>query len=195
FANVAFALCEGEIAGVRRIWADGRELDLDEITVRVYPGTDTQPVDPLIAAKQGIGNTPAYRGIAYVVFERFPLASYGNRVPQFQFEVMRPVGRLNGEIRSVALLPGATEYGLLPRPVTLTTAPGVSRPVNRHVLHGPTDLVASLDELQALCPDLEEVAIIVTWFGNDLRAGECLIRPALTHSDPTGYSEPWKVSG
>lgn len=195
FANVAFSLCEGEIAGVRRIWADGRELDLDETTVRVYPGSDTQPVDPLIAAKQGIGNAPAYRGIAYVVFERFPLASYGNRVPQFQFEVMRPVGRLNGEIRSVALLPGATEYGLLPRPVTLTTAPGVSRPVNRHVLHGPTDLVASLDELQALCPDLEEVAIILTWFGNDLRAGECLIRPGVTHSEPAGYSEPWKVSG
>ncbi|MGN6764712.1 MAG: baseplate multidomain protein megatron, partial [Rhizobiaceae bacterium] len=26
FANAAFALCEGEIAGVRRIWADGREI-------------------------------------------------------------------------------------------------------------------------------------------------------------------------
>ena len=27
FANVAFALCEGEIAGIRRVWADGREID------------------------------------------------------------------------------------------------------------------------------------------------------------------------
>src|SRR5690606_28876725 len=31
FANAAFALCEGEIACVRRIWADGRELDLEEV--------------------------------------------------------------------------------------------------------------------------------------------------------------------
>src|SRR4051794_10764440 len=28
FANAAFALSEGPIAGVRRVWADGRELDL-----------------------------------------------------------------------------------------------------------------------------------------------------------------------
>ena len=53
-----------------------------------------QDADPLIEAKQGDGNTPAYRGVAYVVFERFALADYGNRIPQFQFEVLRPVGVL-----------------------------------------------------------------------------------------------------
>ena len=91
FANVAFALCEGEIAGVRRVWADGREVDQSEIEMRVYRGSETQDPDPLIEAKQGTGNAPAYRGTAYVVLERFPLASYGNRIPQLQFEVLRPV--------------------------------------------------------------------------------------------------------
>lgn len=195
FCNVAFALCEGEIAGVRRIWADGREVDLDEVTLRIYRGTATQVVDLLIAAKQGDGNAPAYRGVAYVVLERLPLDGYGNRIPQFQFEVMRPVGDLHRQIRSVALLPGSTEFGLLPRPVTRVPRPGETVQVNRHVLHGPSDLVASLDELQALCPNLEEVAIIVTWFGDDLRAGFCKVQPAVAHSATGGYSETWRVSG
>lgn len=193
FANVAFALCEGEISGVRRIWADGKELDLEQITMRVYRGGEDQPVDPLIAAKQGDGNAPAYRGIAYVVFERLPLADYGNRIPQVQFEVMRPSGRLNDKVKSVVLLPGSTEYGLLPRAVTRTPRPGTTEQNNRNMLHGASDLVASLDELQALCPNLEEVAIVVTWFGDDLRAGSCKIRPAVMHGDPSGYSEPWSV--
>ena len=112
FANVAFALCEGEIAGVRSIWADGREVDQEEIELRVYRGSEDQQPDPLIEAKQGAGNAPAYRGTAYVVFERFALADYGNRIPQFQFEVLRPVDSVAANIRGVALIPGSTEYGL-----------------------------------------------------------------------------------
>jgi hypothetical protein len=195
FANVALALCEGEIGCVRRIWADGRELDLDDVTLRVHRGTEDQPADPLIEARQGAGNAPAYRGTAYVVFERFPLGDYGNRIPQFQFEVVRPVGRLNRQIRSVALLPGSTEYGLSPRAVTRQMRPGVTETLNRNVLHGRSDLVASLDELQALCPNLEEVAVIVSWFGDDLRAGQCRLRPAVVDANPSGLSEPWQVSG
>ena len=39
---------EGEIAGIRRIWADGREIDRETVELRVYQGTATQPADPLI---------------------------------------------------------------------------------------------------------------------------------------------------
>ena len=195
FCNVAFALCEGEIAGVRRIWADGREVDLEQVTIRIHTGREDQAVDPLIAAKQGDGNAPAYGGLAYAVIERFALADYGNRIPQFQFEVMRPVSELNNRIKSVVLLPGATEYGLMPRAVVRTPNPGETVQVNRHVLTGASDLVASLDELQALCPNLEEIAVVVTWFGDDLRAGACKIRPAVIDNEATDFSEPWKVCG
>jgi hypothetical protein len=37
-ANFAIGLCEGEIAFVRRIWADGKELDLTRFAFRVYRG-------------------------------------------------------------------------------------------------------------------------------------------------------------
>ncbi|WP_336057849.1 baseplate multidomain protein megatron [Nitratireductor sp. CH_MIT9313-5] len=194
FANVAFALCEGEIAGVRRIWADGRELDRDKVEMRVYRGTADQQPDPLIEAKQGGGNAPAYRGTAYVVFERLPIDEYGNRIPQMHFEVMRPASPLNSQIRSVALIPGSTEYGLSPTPVTRQVAPGEVQAVNRHVTTAPSDLEASLDELQALFPNIETVSVVVSWFGDDLRAGYCAIRPKVVAAGAETHSMHWRVS-
>ena len=193
--NVAFALCEGEIAGIRRVWADGREIDRTKFEIRLYRGDEAQPVDPLIAAKQGVDNAPAYRGTAYAVIERFALEDYGNRIPQFQFEVLRPVGALATRLRAVALIPGATEYGLSPSLVTRQKRRGESEAVNRHMLTEASDLAASLDELQMMCPALEHVALVVAWFGDDLRAGHCRIRPAVTTANGSGLSKTWTVSG
>ncbi|MCO5063110.1 MAG: glycoside hydrolase/phage tail family protein [Rhizobiaceae bacterium] len=195
YGNAAFALCEGPIAGVRRVWADGQEIDLTRIEMRVYHGTETQPADPLIAVKQGANNTPAYRGTAYVVFERLPLDTFGNRLPQFNFEVLRPIGGPERDIRAMTLIPGSTEYGLATKQVKREHRPGETEVVNRHVLHAGTDLEASLDELAALCPNLEHIALVVTWYGSDLRAGNCLIRPAVVDNGAADYSQLWSVSG
>jgi hypothetical protein len=171
YANAAFLLCEGEIAGIRRVWADGREIDRETVEFRIYRGSEDQPADPLIEAKQGEGNTPAYRGVAYVVVDRLDIGSFGNRIPQLQFEVIRPVGKLHTAVKSVALLPGATEYGLSPKLVTRQKRPGEQQALNRNVLFAGTDIAASLDELQMTCPNLKHIALVVTWFGDDLRAG------------------------
>lgn len=195
FANVAFLLCEGEIAGVRRIWADGNEIDREDVELRVYRGSGDQPADPLIEAKQGTGNTPAYRGVAYVVLERFDIGPYGNRIPQLQFEVIRPIGRLNSKIEAISLLPGAIEYGLSAELVTRRKRPGEREAVNRQVLFAGTDIAASLDELQMTCSNLRHVALVVSWFGDDLRAGHCRVRPAVTTAEGEGLSSPWVVSG
>ena len=56
---------------------------------RLYKGTEDQNPDPTIESYEGVGSTPAYRGLAYVVIEDFPLANYGNRIPNFTFEVKR----------------------------------------------------------------------------------------------------------
>ena len=95
FASFAVALCEGPITGIGRIWADGKPMSLDGVTMRVHHGAEDQEPDPLIAAKMGAANTPAYRGTAYVVFEELPLERFGNRLPQLSFEVFRPI--LDGE--------------------------------------------------------------------------------------------------
>ncbi|AYD00241.1 glycoside hydrolase/phage tail family protein [Neorhizobium sp. NCHU2750] len=195
FANFAIGLCEGPIAAVRRVWADGREIDLTTIEMRVYRGDEAQLPDPLIEAKQGEGMAPAYRGLAYVVFERLPLDVYGNRIPVLQFEVLRPVGRLESQIRAVTIIPGATEHGYQTRQVTEKTGEGSGRIINRHTTAALTDWQASLDELQALCPALESVALVVSWFGTDLRAGQCRIVPGVEVAARMDESDPWSVAG
>jgi len=176
-ANFAIALCEGPIAFVRRIWADGAELDMTVLPVRIYTGTEDQASDPLIVAKEGAGNAPAYRGLAYIVFEDLPLASFGNRIPQFTFEVVKPVAGLGEMIRGVDLIPGATEAGYLPTLKLNFYSPGATAAENRHQLTATTDWTASIDALQALCPNLESVALVVAWFGDDLRAAHCSVTP------------------
>ncbi|WP_377275665.1 glycoside hydrolase/phage tail family protein [Rhizobium sp. R86522] len=195
YANLALGLCEGSIAGVRRVWADGRELDTTEIEMRVYRGSESQPADPLIAAKQGAANAPAYRGLAYVVFERLPLDDFGNRIPLIQFEVMRPVGALEEKIRAVTMIPGATEHGYATVRVSDAPSEGAKRWRNRNTLVAATDWQASLDELQALCPDLESVALVVAWFGTDLRAGDCRVLPGVEVAFRNEESRPWSVAG
>ncbi len=195
FANVAFGICEGEIACIRRIWADGKEVDQTTIEMRVYHGTGTQQPDPLIEAKQGAGNAPAYRGLAYVVFERLPLDAYGNRIPLLQFEVVRPVGALENQLKAVCIIPGATEHGYQPVAVSEQSGAGSARLLNRNTLQGTTDWQVSIDELMALCPNLERVALVVSWFGTDLRAGECRIVPGVETAARNGESKAWSVSG
>ncbi|NTF31268.1 baseplate multidomain protein megatron [Rhizobium skierniewicense] len=195
FANLAVGLCEGETAMVRRVWADGQELDLTGIEMRFYSGSDTQRPDPLIEAKQGAGNAPAYRGLSYVVFERLPLDSFGNRIPLLQFEVVRPIGKLENQIRAVTVIPGATEHGYATVAVSERTGAGESRVMNRHTLTAATDWHASLDELQALCPNLESVALVVAWFGTDMRAGECRVLPGVEVASRNRESLRWSVAG
>ena len=195
FANVAVGLCEGMIGRVARVWADGKPLDLDGVNFRVYRGSEDQPPDALIVAKQGAGDAPAYRGLAYVVFERLPLETFGNRIPQLSFEVIRPIGLLEQMTRAVTLIPGTTEFGYEPSPVVQVVGPGQAAPENRHIASARADVVAALDDLQGLCPNLQRVAIVIAWFGSDLRAGHCTIRPGVDSAAKVTDPLAWSVQG
>mgnify|MGYP003735116957 FL=1 len=194
-ANFALGLCEGPIAFIRRVWADGRELDLESVDMRIHRGTATQLPDPLIEAKQGAGRAPAWRGLAYVVFERLPLDDFGNRIPALQFEVVRPVGGLEPAIEAVALIPGSTEHGYATTQVRETTGVGAARTLNRNMRQAATDWSQSIDELQALCPNLKSVALVSAWFGDDLRASHCRFRPGVEVVARNGETRAWKVGG
>jgi len=52
----------------------------------LYKGTKDQQPNPRIQADQP--DTPAYRGVAYIVFEDLELERFGNRLPQITVEVM-----------------------------------------------------------------------------------------------------------
>lgn len=197
YANFAVGLCEGPIAFVRRVWADGQELDLTTVTMRVYTGGEDQEPDPLIVAKEGGDVTPAYRGLAYVVFERMPLVAFGNRIPQLSFEVVRPVEGIAQKIRGVDLIPGATEFGYQPALHASFPGPGATVQENRSQSWAATDWKGSLDALQALCPNLQSVALVVAWFGDDLRMGQCTIAPRVDNvfKNANILSPDWSVAG
>ncbi|MBD2694439.1 phage tail protein [Anabaena catenula] len=101
--NFAFLLCSGEITGVRKIWLNSKlvynvspEADVDTIAaslkfaekVRFYNGSATQGQDSLMTSFQGVDDTPAYRGRAYILFDDYPLEDFGNRLPAVSCEVV-----------------------------------------------------------------------------------------------------------
>jgi hypothetical protein len=90
--SFAVALSSRPIAGIGRVWADGNLLrgvagDLKSGGIfRWYAGHGDQPLDPLIASAEP--TCPAFRGLAYCVFESLELADFGNRIPDLTFEVI-----------------------------------------------------------------------------------------------------------
>jgi hypothetical protein len=118
-ASFAVALSGRPIGAVRRIWADGKLLrgvagDFKSRTkYRLYTGGEDQPVDPMIATAEGIGRTPAFRGMAYAMFEDFQLGDYGNRIPSLTFEVVAdpipvPIGAIAEQLSRGAVADGET---------------------------------------------------------------------------------------
>lgn len=201
--SLAVALCEGEITNIGRIWADGNEIAPSRLTMRVYHGTADQIPDAKIEAVEGTGNVPAYRGIAYVVIENLQLADFGNRVPQLSFEVIRPVAGAAGAahpdlsrlINGVAMIPGTGEYALATTPVYFDFGLFAKDSANKHSLSGKTDFATALEDLQAELPQANAVSLVVSWFGDDLRAGHCTLRPKVEQHSKDGRVMPWQVSG
>lgn len=194
YANFAVALCEGPIAGIGRIWADGKPFDPGYTIWRWYPGDETQEPDSLIIAKEGADAAPAYRGTAYVVFERLALVRFGNRLPQLSFEVFRHVAGAADLVRAVNIIPGATEFGYDTRAVTRKVDEGETAPENTHMLARATDWSVSLDDLQRTCPNLGSAALTVSWFGDDLRCGECSIAPRVESAEKKTPGITWRVA-
>ncbi|MBU2958640.1 glycoside hydrolase/phage tail family protein [Paracoccus sp. 1_MG-2023] len=195
--SVALALCEGEILGVGRVWADGEEIAQDDLNMRIYRGCDTQLPDPIIAAHEDEA-APAYRGIAYVVLENLVLERWGNRMPQLSFEVTCPAQDGTGlctDVRAVAMIPGTGEYSLATTAVNHRGDLGASRSFNVNTPMGGTDFSASLDVLGRELPEVGSVSLIVSWFGSDLRIGECTVQPKVEYADVDGTEMPWRAGG
>lgn len=97
YGNFAVGLAEGPIAGVRKVWLDGKlytkfsgdDIGPSEIIstqrknhITIYKGTDDQTVDA------NMGGACAYRDLAYILFDDLKLENYGNRLPTVTCEVV-----------------------------------------------------------------------------------------------------------
>jgi len=200
--SVSFAvgLCEGEISSVERLWANGENLKKSGLNCRVYTGSETQNPDPLIAMIDG-ENAPAFRGTAYIVFEDFPLDDFGARLPQINAEILRAPARVSAAprledlIKGVDLIPGSGEFVYATDAIEDVSIPGQGRTVNVNNLSGETDVKTALDQLQSALPECRSVSIVTSWFGNDLRCGQCDIRPGVETRDMKSAPEDWSAGG
>ncbi len=172
----------------------------------MHCGREDQQPDPLIVATEGAEHAPAYRGLAYIVFEDLDLTPFGERIPQFSVEVFRSpdVARGNGAafaplprdlIEAVALSPGSGEFSLATEPVRRVLDPGVSVAENVNSVDGRPDLIVALDQLKEAAPHCGSVSLVVSWFGDDLRCGRCTIAPAVEARDKRTEPAAWRVSG
>lgn len=212
YATIAVAICEGEITRINRIWADAKLLNLSQGTYRIYKGTETQLPDPLIESFQGVGQTPAYRGMAYVVVEDFPIGDFGNRIPNFTFEVVRTTPQRDGGdlpvesmVSSVMLIPGSGEFVYDTQSQFKITGQdvggnfvqqGYSVPINQHSAEGVANMLLSLDQMQQTFPNLEWVGLVVNWFGSSMDIASCSIAPRVEYKDTVDTSpDTWGVAG
>ena len=97
--SFAVALASRPIERLGRIWADGNLLrgEAGDLKtggeLRIYQGHGDQAPDPLIAADRG-AECPAFRGLAYCVFESLQLGDFGNRIPALTFEIVADDGEV-----------------------------------------------------------------------------------------------------
>jgi hypothetical protein len=193
--NFAIGLCEGVIDGIGRVWADGKLLDITQFTTRLYTGSETQEPDSLIEAIEEEGAAPAYRGLAYIVFEKLPLENFGNRLPQLSFEILRSANSAANEVKAVSIIPGSTEFGYDTTVVTRVLGRGKEDNENAHLSNELSDWTVSANQLQATCSNLEAVSLVVAWFGDDLRCGNCSVRPCVDSATKVTAGATWAVAG
>ena len=211
FVTMAIGLCEGEIDEVLRVWANGSLVQLDNNTYRIYKGTNEQMPDSLIEAVEGVGSTPAFRGLAYVVIENFPLADFANRVPNFTFEVRKNTNkrleekRVEDLITGVVMIPGSgefvyepeiryKEYGNENQGVWIPK--GTQEPINHHNHTSEADCILALKQLQSTCKNVSWIALVVNWFGTSMNLSECQIKAGVEYDQgAVVVPESWVVDG
>jgi hypothetical protein len=212
--TLAIGICEGEIDSIKRVWADAKVIDPSQFSssYQLYVGNETQMPDSTMEGFDGAGNVPAYRGLAYVVIEDFSLADYGNRIPNFTFEVQRkfkPVD-VDGKsvedlVTSMIVIPGSGEF--VYDTVTQNKVPGqevagqwvstdVETRINQTNNEDKANALVALDDLQDTCPNVNWVGLVATWFGDSLDAGACTIRAGVEYqAGAQTQPDEWSVAG
>ena len=90
-------------------------------------------------------------------------------------------------------IPGDNTYAT--DPITRRVGLSQSEPENTHTRMGGTDWTVALDQLADAHPNAKSTSLVVSWFGTDLRAGYCQVRPAVDSTDKETSPVAWSVAG
>lgn len=206
YGTFAIAICAGPISAIKRVWADSKLLTADTLNTssdnyNYYLGTESQLPDPIIESFEGAGNVPAFRGLAYIVVQNFPLAEYGNRIPNFTFEVQNGLygaDPVHSKIKQILLSPGYGEFAYSTtvqkaQPVLKYLSGSVPRgeayTLNVHTPGGEADIVMSLRQALTVFPNIDTIGLPIAWFASGTDAGSSQIIPGVEFPDGYGPLE------
>lgn len=212
--SLAIAICEGEVEEIIRIWADGKLLT-DELLRRdngkfnIYLGSEQQLPDSIIGKYKAAGSYPAYRGLCYVVFDDLSLEQFDNHIPNFTFEVRKKAQikpSVEDKIKEVVLIPSAGEfvygskvyYKQYQVKLRNKTIGHHSKDyLNMHNYNGKANMLIAIDQMDKTLPNLEWVAVVVSWFGSSCDAGNCCIVPKVEFNNKNTkvFPHDWQVAG
>lgn len=231
YATFAVAVCSGVVDEIISIYANDEILDIDNpdngYEVRIYKGGEDQDPDPIILEYEN-GEAPAYRHLCYVVFENFPLSNYGNQMPTFSFEVSSNPYKLKNDsnsltlqdyhkkIKYITLMSGHGEFvysdtiqfkrvlkkTVLSNGDTLSRSDTYDEKINNNTPYQKADFLVTVDRLKKDLPNLESVALEVSWYTSSLNFDDNTedgtskfdIYPAVKYKDVETYPDSWNVT-
>ena len=206
YASFAISICKGKINEIIRTWADDELIDISEYNYRLYLGTEDQMPDPIIEGLMGYGKTPAYRDQAYIAFENFPLEKFGNRIPNFNFEVKKIARKdsNNAEqlVNSVMVIPGSGEFvystdihyksEYMQKDGQIYNY-GKLKPVNMNNHYKEADAKRAFMQMLETFPNLKWIGLSCAWFADNLDISKASIYPAVEYNH-TSFSN-WNCAG
>ena len=207
--SFALSLCMGVVDDIIKVYANEQELNLSNLNATFYYGTEDQLPNSIIQSYLGIDNTPAFRGLCYIVFYDFPLENYNGTIPNINVLVSkRNVANNQIEvinfIDAVNIIPGCGElaYDLdirkkyhfinLNGEIIKTTNPVV---INRNNNYAISDAELGLKKMQKDLPNLKWTSLVCSWFIDGLDATNAKIYPAVEGKNYILDGQDWSVAG
>lgn len=201
YVDFAVAICKGVVDEITAVYFDDVIANINIFQHRIYKGTSDQMPDHLI-------KDIAFRDIAYIVFENFPLSDFSNRIPNITFEVRMKTNTdsLEKQITGVALIPGSGEFAYATTIVKKYSCikyddiyfdVGSGVPLNMHMQSSKSNFVIAVDNLKKTLPNNKWVAPVVGWFINNINLNEeYVFAPGVEFKgNEMSTSMKWEVAG
>jgi hypothetical protein len=144
-------------------------------------------------------------------FRDVPLTFDGSRALDIAAEPPRDTSNVDAQasiadameqtIRAIDMIPGSGEFVYAGQVIERTdTETGQVVRLNMHNTTGDPDFLVSIGQMKQALTNVANVSLFTTWFGSDLRAGACVLKPKV--DQPAGDLFPftyapydWSVAG
>ncbi|MFO1130181.1 MAG: glycoside hydrolase TIM-barrel-like domain-containing protein [Rickettsiales bacterium] len=146
----------------------------NKIKITIYLGDEDQEVHKSLESYYGINNCPAYKGIAYAVFENFPFKEQ-EAISSIKFHVLKTntytkeiKTKSKDQIEGIVLVPGCGEfvYDTIIRTKTIKKSDNSIQTIALNCCNpeGIANVLVSLNQLAITFPNLKHISLVVCWF-------------------------------